>query len=449
MSGYPQYQYAQGQPQPFGGPQQGAPPVQGPPPPPGSCPRPVRPPNPCVDAPCGVSSTLRCDAPKYYTNLDGVMCPPKIRCFTPAPTACPTNGGPPGRPVSAPIGTDLGAAAQQAPSTPQSQPVGDSYDGYGDDDGHKAHKHRNRRDEVAARMQEPDVISSISNNIDPTHPNATVSRRFFVSRTFSLKEAHQNNKVCAWRAHPWSIMRRFLHDKANPFSRTGDLSTCLLAHAAVVQASNDHVVPFGVSITGINGNTYTEFGPENRFAFVLMPTNGTPVNWGKRGIRIYRPRSILGSNTVRNWGGLKAEYLNHGIRWDKDWCYVDHRHPLIKVLRDNEGPMRYSLDDCRTIRNGTVYEITRQMAEPILQRIKTEIIERIPYVHMGEMTVAFRRADVVHSTTDHYISPEGNMRAYDGTDLYNFHIDQAKTVALTLDLDYIITSPQSGRSGCN
>lgn len=452
MSGpNPQYQYyaaGQGGPAPpFSG--GGAPALQCPPAPP-SC-RPPRPPNPCTDAPC-VSSALRCDVPTFDTDPKSVLCMPKIKC---SPTAgmvvtsgCPAPPpGPPGRPTystGAPIGAAMGAPdVAAAPAPPPSNPhIGASYDKH---HSHHHHHHHDRYEEQRARMANPDVISSVSNSIDPTSPNATVTRRYFATRTFSLKQAQGNRGCCNWRAHPWTIMRRFLHDKANQGLRTGDLSTCLLTHAAVLQAGNDHIVPFGVTVTGINGNTYTESGQDNRFAFIIMPTNGHPISFGKRGLRIYRPRSVLAGNIVRNWAGLKSEYLNRGIRFEGDYCHVDHRHPLIKVLRENEKLMGFSMDDCKTNEGGTKFELSRQFAEPILARIQSEIIDRIPYVNMGEMTIGFRRADVPTGAPDHYISTEGAMAAFaDDPELYQLHITMPKTVSVYIELDYVITTPQLG-----
>ncbi len=266
-------------------------------------------------------------------------------------------------------------------------------------------------------QQQNSAVQQIAGKLDARDPQQRTTRRLWITKTFSLMEAHGNPRAAMWKLTNDKSFSKAPVNASRRTARGGDLSTCVLAHVAVLAARTEHKPDIGVRLMGMQGNTYNHMG--DRYPYVIMG-GGQLVSYGKKGLTIFMPKKLIGTVFFSSYAGLTESSIDEGVQHlDNEHTMVPRDNIVMHVLRLNQYGLPFDLNQMYMRHNRV--EMSRKLFEGIKDVVKRKIIAQLPYVNLGHKSfnIIFHRADVAAGDANHYISQDGALGASrNNTQLY-------------------------------
>ena len=155
---------------------------------------------------------------------------------------------------------------------------------------------------------------------------------------------------------------------------TNQLSTAHIHEITVLQDRSTFPVPLGVRINCIPGSEVTDLG--DRFAYTVLPLTQNSV-----GQTVYQCE--IGSEEGLQWRKDFPKWTHSNLETEgvlnvenNPWVFVHQDHPVIAILRHNEGLVGCKIDDQPKI-DQEWFKVTRQVLQACCDTLRTKVLQKV------------------------------------------------------------------------
>ena len=262
---------------------------------------------------------------------------------------------------------------------------------------------------------------------DDIGPNADlITREYMVELQGSLLQMQSQGGLSEWTPYDGCEKRLFQshrhggNDNVRAETRGGDIQNAVLHSMYIKEVQSDFPCPLGLTISGVKGNRFTANG--ERYADIVLPNTHSDK---KRCVCVASP--YINSAYLSMFPGMTRDKLrSHGVLDvpDEPYKFVDHRHPVVAMMKENNESLQMDIGDCEVI-DGRWIKVGTNAYEKCMQSLDKELVSNLPLINLSKFSVKVDRTggldwnsteglrDVSHKKdgTTKLLNKSNNMRA--------------------------------------
>jgi len=235
--------------------------------------------------------------------------------------------------------------------------------------------------------------------------------------------------------------------------RRGDVSKTVILEARVMQYFNGTGHSCILSCDPIPGNLYSGKGNLTRRGFfAILPSNSAVMVGGEKGRVVAVPHANVTKPAINIYGGETIQSLRAAMLDMGDSYAVPENHPVMDVLRANEGllcegetdfvdyaspsPPPYVNNERHCLDNHRYkgfYFIAKDTVNPILSLIDEEILRHVPISNLSDL-----RLRVLPVGTDHM----SDIEDINGVGISDINIERMKRIKrnITVEMEFVVVT---------
>lgn len=166
------------------------------------------------------------------------------------------------------------------------------------------------------------------------------------------------------------------------------LSHAIIHSATLISDKNEFPVALGVQLNCIPSREYTELGES--YAYTALPKSSTTTP------HVLFQAETMGEEMV-DWHKEYPKFTAANLESEgvmpvnnQSVVFIDHMHPVVGVLRNNQKLIGVDIDSMKKIDN-TWYKITRQVLGVCCDAIRTKILNKMQTHDLNTLSVQIHR----------------------------------------------------------
>jgi hypothetical protein len=169
---------------------------------------------------------------------------------------------------------------------------------------------------------------------------------------------------------------------------TNQLRTALIHELKVLQERSTFPVPLGVTINCVPAHEMNDLG--ERFAFTVLPHTFNTTSQTVYECDTGSEEGVQWRKDYPKWtaANLETEGVLHVD--NNPWVFVHETHPVVALLRHNEGLIGCKIDDQPKI-DQEWYKVTRQVLSACCQTLRTKVLSKVTSHDLNLFQVQIKR----------------------------------------------------------
>lgn len=173
---------------------------------------------------------------------------------------------------------------------------------------------------------------------------------------------------------------------------TGQLGSVLMHEVQILQQHNGFPVPLGVQFNCMPAKEYTDLG--EAFAYTVLPNcqlnspetiySAPPLN-----DEMYEWHKQYPQYTAAN---LESEGVMHVN--NQAFCFIDHEHPAVSVLRYNSHLIGCDIDTQKKV-DKTWFKVSRQVLKVCCDTIREKVLSKMKTYDLNTLSLQIHRINAV------------------------------------------------------
>ncbi len=173
---------------------------------------------------------------------------------------------------------------------------------------------------------------------------------------------------------------------------TGQLGSVLMHEVEIMQQHNGFPVPLGVQLNCMPAKEFTDLG--EAFAYTVLPNcqlnipetiyKAPPLN-----DEMYEWHKQYPQYTAAN---LESEGVMHVN--NQAFCFIDHEHPAVSVLRYNSHLIGCDIDTQKKV-DKTWFKISRQVLKVCCDTIREKVLSKMKTYDLNTLSLQIHRINAI------------------------------------------------------
>lgn len=280
-------------------------------------------------------------------------------------------------------------------------------------------------------------VNSLSNATIPVNDNLKpITRKYAVTFESSLNELANNEELAVWTPDIGSqhiFQSRTRYSSAPNVKKVdvpqGNLKNALLIGMEIKKMDSNFPCEIGVKIDGAKGNYYMANG--ERFAYHVFPQEKS-YNLNEV---VVTTNPYINSEYLRAFPGMTGDKLTQNIISvpNENYCYVDQRHPVIEMIKENKETLQLDIDDDDLV-DERFFKVNSSVVENCIDRLKDELHDNLPLIDLTDFKVSIQRPyncdwDDTSGPCDNVMSDSKRDMIMDATRRFSFILEMTYAFA--------------------
>jgi len=173
---------------------------------------------------------------------------------------------------------------------------------------------------------------------------------------------------------------------------TNQLGSVLIHEVMVLQQHNSFPVPLGVQLNCVPAREYTDLG--EAYAYTVLPNSilNSPET-------IFKAPPL--SEDMYEWHKQYPQYTAANLEEEgvmhvnnQAFCFIDHEHPAVSVLRYNQHLIGCDIDSQKKV-DKTWFKVSRQVLKVCCDSIKEKVLSKMMTYDMNTLSLQLHRINAV------------------------------------------------------
>ena len=174
-------------------------------------------------------------------------------------------------------------------------------------------------------------------------------------------------------------------------SKGGNANQVVFRNVTLKQVSSSFPVALGVRMTGVEGNVFS--GTGESYAHVVFPH----TNWTGREVLLTSERGDAADAFREGFPGFNEANLRVvgiGDMHGEPFVFVDARHPLISMIRENQHLLQSNVDDAERV-DGRYLKVDRNVYDICMTQLENQLKLEVPNVDCTQFNISLHRLNGV------------------------------------------------------